>query len=506
MKFEINHPFRYTAEHIIRLFLPHVKLEETPALTADGMASLVRFTPERVIPEGAFLSARLVAGETNMFEERFLPGATPEYGNMRDECERLLAVCLFEVLCEYFGHRPQWGVVTGVRPAKLFRRMCLAGGEQYASRHFAENMLVSEKKINVLRDVGALEDKIVESGGEGAFSLYVAIPFCPTRCAYCSFVSQSVQQSKKLIPEYISLLCKELEHTADTANKLGLHLRTVYVGGGTPTAISPADLKTVTDTIARRFDLAGTMEYTIEAGRPDTLSDEMLRVLKDSGCTRISINPQTLNDDVLRRMGRAHTAQQAIDAFHRARAIGLDNINMDLITGLPHDSEESFGQTLDSIIELSPESVTVHTLAIKRSSEFNFLQRENGDNHLLSAHNNQNGMPAAQLAATQLGMAHSRLKQAGYGPYYLYRQSKTVGNLENTGFSRPGYECAYNVFIMDETHTILGCGASAVTKLRRPSGQFIERIFNYKYPFEYVSRFDEILRRKERILEFYAEV
>ena len=496
MKFEINHPFRYSVEYIIRLFLPHIKLESATNLSDDGIATLVRFTPE-----GVFLSARLAVGNAVLFEEEFLPGAGPKYGIHRDECERLLSVCMFEVLSGHFGHRPGWGVITGVRPAKLFRRLCIEHGEQYAEERFAKKMLVNQKKIDVLCDVGAKEDLIVESGGNRAFSLYVDIPFCPTRCAYCSFVSNSVQQSKKLIPEYIPLLCRELERTAETASALGLNLRTIYIGGGTPTAIGPEQLKIVTDTIARCFDIKKAAEYTIEAGRPDTLNDEMLLTLKNSGCTRISINPQTLNNEVLRHIGRAHTAEQAIDAFARARSAGLDNINMDVIAGLPRDSVQSFEQTINQIIGLRPESVTVHTLAIKRSSEFDFSHRENGDNSAAAAHNNQSGGTAAQ----QLDAAHSLLKAAGYGPYYLYRQSKTVGNLENTGFSLPGRECEYNVFIMDETHTILGCGASAVTKLRQPNGQYIERIFNFKYPFEYISRFDEILQRKERIPEFYAE-
>ncbi|MBR3909525.1 MAG: coproporphyrinogen dehydrogenase HemZ, partial [Clostridia bacterium] len=309
-------------------------------------------------------------------------------------------------------------------------------------------------------------------------------------CSYCSFVSHSVQMAKKLIPDYVKLLCVELEETAKIAKALNLRLETIYIGGGTPTTLSPEQLDAVMQTVKSNFDLSFLREYTVEAGRPDTITPEKLMVIKKMGATRISINPQTMNDNVLSYIGRNHTASQTVEAFNLARELGFDNINTDLIAGLPTDTFESFKVTLSRVLEMNPESVTVHSLSMKRSSN-------------LSTSGNLPELEAGKTAGMMVDYALETLSKNEILPYYMYRQSKTVGNLENVGYSKKGYECLYNVFIMDETHTILSCGASAVTKLREPFGNQIERIFNYKYPYEYITKFDEILYRKKRIKEFY---
>ena len=243
-------------------------------------------------------------------------------------------------------------------------------------------------------------------------------------------------------------------------------------------------------TVRENFDLSALREYTVEAGRPDTVTQEKLECIKRSGATRISINPQTMNDNVLKEIGRCHTAEQTVAALWLAREVGFDNINMDLIAGLPTDTLEGFEDTVNQVINLQPESVTVHSLAMKRSSALN----KNG------------ALPEAELGKTaslMVDFAHDSLAENGILPYYMYRQSKTVGNLENVGYARNGFECLYNVYIMDETHTILACGASAVTKLKEPNGSYIERIFNFKYPYEYISRFNELIERKSGINAFY---
>ena len=288
------------------------------------------------------------------------------------------------------------------------------------------------------------------------------------------------------------MLCDELEQTAKIVKALGLRLETVYMGGGTPTVLSAEQLSKVLGTVNSAFDLSTLREYTVEAGRPDTITPEKLSAIYRAGVTRISINPQTMNDRVLEHIGRKHTARQTEEAFVMARECGFKNINTDLIAGLPTDTLESFSNTLDRIARLDPESVTVHALSMKRASR-------------LTTDGSLPEDAVGETASAMVDLARERLDRGGIFPYYMYRQSKTVGNLENVGYAKRGAECLYNVYIMDETHTILGCGASAVTKLREPGGANISRIFNFKYPYEYIDRYSEQLARKDGIAEFYGK-
>ena len=281
-------------------------------------------------------------------------------------------------------------------------------------------------------------------------------------------------------------------YTAEIAKKLNLKLETVYMGGGTPTTLTAQQLDIVLSTVNKYFDVSAVREFTVEAGRPDTITEDKLIAIKNNGATRISINPQTLNDEVLKSIGRNHTAKQTFDAYELARKVGFDNINTDLIAGLPQDTFESFCDTLGKIISLDPESVTVHSLSMKRAST-------------LTKKGEFPEIDAGKTASLMVEHAKEELAKNGLLPYYMYRQSKTVGNLENVGYSKNGYEGLYNVYIMDETHSILACGASAVTKLKAPNGEDIKRIFNYKYPYEYISVFDEQLSRKSAIEEFYSK-
>lgn len=481
----VNNTFKYELENICRLFFPFEKIT-----VLDGLQD---------IPADQMWAAAFVAqkeGKANL-AVKFASGDFVREGsdccdaNDTDECERRLAVLLFDILCEYTGLRPGWGILTGVRPGKLMRRLSESMGANEARRYFAEKLLCTDEKIALCAAASTNEQKIIESSRPDHFSLYFAIPFCPTRCSYCSFVSHSVEHSMGLMEDYVNLLCKELEVTGKIAKELGLKLSTVYVGGGTPTTLSAEQLERLMDGVGRNFDLTSATEYTVEAGRPDTITADKLKAILAGGATRISINPQTLNDRVLQNIGRRHTAQQAVDAFNLARRCGMNNINMDLIAGLPGDDVESFSRTLDGVLALDPESITVHTLSMKRSSR-------------LTAGGEMPDALQAKAAGEMLNMTGRRL-QPDYIPYYLYRQSKTVGNHENTGYAKAGYECLYNIFMMDETHTVLACGASGVTKLKKGENT-IQRIFNYKYPYEYISNFDEILRRKEGIKPFYDDV
>ena len=408
---------------------------------------------------------------------------------LTDDDELTMARLLYGLLSRQSGRELPWGILTGVRPIKLFSTLAEKDGEEAAADYFRNTLLVSAEKTTLAAQVASNQRAIISRSGKRSFSLYISIPFCPTRCNYCSFVSQSVEKAKKLITEYIPLLLREIRYTADIAKELDLRLLSVYIGGGTPTTLSAEQLDLLLTEIESDFDLSGCTEFTVEAGRPDTVTREKLLALKRHAVTRISVNPQTFNDSVLEAIGRRHTSRQTLDAFYLARELGFDNINMDLIAGLTADTPDSFRSTIETVRTLDPESVTMHTLAVKRSARVNAssAEREHG------------------YTGEMLAYASEKLTDGGYQPYYLYRQSKMLSNLENVGWAKPGYFSPYNVYIMEETHSILACGAGAVIKLRDVASNHLERIFNFKFPYEYISRFDELIARKDRILSFYSE-
>ena len=409
-----------------------------------------------------------------------------------DDNELVSAQLLYKLLCDFTGLTQPWGILTGVRPVKLLRRLAEESNEEQAVKKFEKDFFVSNEKIALSRETEHNERKILELSKPESFSLYVGIPFCPSRCSYCSFVMASIERAEKLIEPYTKLLCEEIKQTAEIANKLGLRLETVYFGGGTPTTLSAEQLDTVLRTVNKSFDMSTCREFTVEAGRPDTIDIAKLFALKENKVDRISINPQTVNDEVLKTIGRKHTAQQFFDAFELARKCSFDNINTDLIAGLPTDTPESFKNSLDSIVRLNAECITVHTLCMKRASR-------------LTTEGVTLDLQQARDAREMLAYTQNILGQNEYIPYYMYRQSRMVGNLENVGWSKKGFESLYNVYVMDETHTILACGSGGVTKLKRNNPDYLERIFNFKYPYEYIDRFDELIQRKSGIMQFYGQ-
>jgi len=410
----------------------------------------------------------------------------------KESLELLLANGLYRLLCSITGYRPPWGMLTGVRPVKLMRMLLDEGGEEYARDVFVGKYDCSESKYALCREVMDLEHSILERSRPDSFSLYISIPFCPTRCSYCSFVSQSVEKAQKLLPDYVSYLVKELEATAVLARELGLRLETVYMGGGTPTTLNAEQLSLVLGTVNRCFDMSTVSEFTVEAGRPDTITLEKLRAIKNCGAERISINPQTLSDEVLANIGRRHSARQVYEAMEIARKVGFGSINMDLIAGLPGDNAESFERTLEGVFSMDPENITVHTLSMKRAATMITSGQIRPDAFV---------NPAGEM----LEICSDRLPKKGYRPYYLYRQTRMLGNLENVGWAKPGHDGLYNVYIMDETHTIIAAGAGGVTKMRQPGVNNIQRVYNYKFPYEYISQFDVILERKNEVKRFYEE-
>lgn len=482
----INHSYKYELEKLIRIFLPFEKIEFSECEAREDRACITSLSAGE---KETRLSAELLIDNKSFNSSETLSNENPDYDK---ECERLLAVSLYNCFVVASGYVPEWGILTGVRPAKLFSRLSALEGLSSAEEWFEKGLKVSENKISLCRETVESEDRITSLSKPDSYSLYISIPFCPTRCAYCSFVSHSIEQAKGLIPDYIKLLKEELRLTAEIAEKLKLRLETIYIGGGTPTSLTACQIGEIMTAVKSFFDLSCLREYTVEAGRPDTVTREKLDTIKKLGATRISINPQTMNDDVLKTIGRRHTAEETEKAFWLARECGFDNINADLIAGLNGDTFQSFKATMERVLCLDPESVTVHSLSMKRSSTLNV-------NGLFP----EAGMGAE--AAKMVNFARETLTEKGIFPYYMYRQSKTVGNLENVGYAKRGKECLYNVYTMDETHTVLACGASAVTKLREPNGPYIERIFNYKYPYEYISRFYELSARKDGILRFYEK-
>ena len=480
-----GHPYHYGMEKLCRVFYPFEKISVVSGDECGGDPLV--YTGISDVSGGKRITVRLRAGGRTEEKAEFL---TREEASSGKAEELRMAVLLFELLSKECGIRPQWGVLTGVRPVKLFGGLCEKLGEKNALEHFQKDLLVSPQKAELSRITLENERRILALSRPESFSLYLSVPFCPTRCSYCSFVSSSVEKTFRLIPEYVRLLCREIEETGKAAASVGLRLESVYVGGGTPTTLSAEQLGSVLDAVGNSFDLSACREITVEAGRPDTITPERLSILKAKGVTRICINPQTLDDRVLEAIGRRHTAEQTLSAFSMARDCGFDNINMDLIAGLPKDCFAGFCRTLQGVVGLAPESITVHTLALNRAAR---LSKDPAGPY---------GGNAAETGK-MIDYSDGFLLKNGYAPYYLYRQSRMVGNLENTGWSKPGRECAYNVFIMEECHSILACGAGAVTKLKDPGSERLERVFNFKYPYEYISRYEEMLRRKDRVKEFY---
>ena len=473
-----NHNFHFELENLTRLFFPNEKITVIRDFSEPQPPYIYTEVSDKIT-----ISVNI--GSFNKSE-------TAVKKLTDDDNELVSAQLLYKLLCDFTGLTQPWGILTGVRPVKLLRRLAEESSEEQAVKKFEKAFFVSNEKIALSRETEHNERKILELSKPESFSLYVGIPFCPSRCSYCSFVMASIERAEKLIEPYTKLLCEEIKRTAEIANKLGLRLETVYFGGGTPTTLSAEQLDTVLGTVNNSFDMSTCREFTVEAGRPDTIDIAKLFALKENKVDRISINPQTVNDEVLKTIGRKHTAQQFFDAFELARKCGFNNINTDLIAGLPTDTPESFKNSLDSIVRLNAECITVHTLCMKRASR-------------LTTEGVTLDLQQARDAREMLAYTQNILGQNEYIPYYMYRQSRMVGNLENVGWSKRGFESLYNVYVMDETHTILACGSGGVTKLKRNNPDYLERIFNFKYPYEYIDRFDELIQRKSGIMQFYGQ-
>ena len=474
-------PSGYEVEHLARLFYPMAPLTLTPPEPAeDCLWAEKTDTGLRVLVRQGEKSKTLEAPLPLPVEQG---GETPEFA---------LASLTYDLLRQWTGIRPPWGKMTGVRPVRLIHDKRAAGwSAEQIDRFFLQRFDCSEQKYEMAKEIADLQEPILRLGSAPkTYSLYIGIPFCPSRCSYCSFVSCNLDRDRKMVQPYVDCLCKEVAEIRAQAERAGLTLCSIYIGGGTPTSLSAAQLRQLMGTARENFDLTKVVEYTVEAGRPDCTDAEKLAVIKEYGATRISINPQTFSDAVLANIGRKHSAQDILDCYADARRAGHEDINMDLIAGLPGDTVEGFEHSLRQAIALQPENITVHTLTLKRASRIVIEDQKEND--------------YADVAA-MLEKCHL-LAEAGYRPYYLYRQKNTLQNLENVGWCKPGHEGYYNIYIMEEVQTILSAGAGGSTKLVADGGKRMQRIFNFKYPNEYIQRFAEVLERKKGVAEFYITI
>lgn len=373
---------------------------------------------------------------------------------------------------------PPWGMLTGIRPSKLVSAKLQSGeSDEACVKWLVDDYLVNQDKARLALSVAKTELPYITGNTADACSVYVAIPFCPSKCAYCSFVSYSTPRLLSLIPEYLSILCEDIRRLFARIQRDGKSVRTVYIGGGTPTVLTAAQLEILLSAIKRELGSVTPLEFTVEAGRPDTITEEKLYVCRKYGVDRISVNTQTLNDGILHSLGRKHTSEDFFRAYETARASGIPNINVDLIAALPGESVDSFQNSVTKIAALRPENITVHTFTVKKSAELRFADGGSYD---------RDGLTAVKDTA----FSYSHLTGAGYIPYYMYRQKNTVGNLENVGWCLPHRECLYNIYMMEEVHSIYAAGASSVTKIvtQTEDDVKIEREAAPKYPFEYLAR------------------
>ena len=381
---------------------------------------------------------------------------------------------------------PAWGALAGVRPTKLTTRHLLEGGTPLSAYRMMQDVyFVEPKRARLAVACSASTVAAWEKLEKQDISLYVGIPFCPTRCAYCSFVSRTVGKRTELLEPYLEALEKELEVTGKLLKQSGKTVRSIYIGGGTPTTLTSIQMAKLLDSIRSHIDLSRCLEFTVEGGRPDTLDAEKLRTIRNHGADRMSINPQSMQDGVLKACGRPHTAQDILRSYQQAVDAGFSAINMDLIAGLPSDSYEGFCRSLDTVAALQPANITVHTLALKKGADL-FEKKV--------------ALPTGEEVAAMVEYANQTLARRGYKPYYLYRQKYMSGSFENVGWSKPGTDCLYNIYMMEEMHTIVSLGGGGMNKVNLPDGH-LERFHNPKFPEQYIEQIDSILAQKEKLFE-----
>ncbi len=397
---------------------------------------------------------------------------------------RILQQSYYLAAVPHLSQLPPWGALAGVRPTKITTKHLLEGGTEHSARKLMEDVyFVTADRCQLALECSRSTVRAAELLSEKDISLYVGIPFCPTRCAYCSFVSRSIGKRTELLTPYLQALEKELVLTGKLLESSGHRVRTIYIGGGTPTTLSEAQMTALLDCIKDSFDLSRCLEFTVEGGRPDTLDAQKLSSIRRHGADRMSINPQSMVDRVLRSSGRPHTAADVLLRYQEAVDAGFQDINMDLIAGLPGDDLKGFCHSLDTVAALNPSNITVHTLALKKGADL---------------FENRAGLPSWEEAAQMVAYANQTLRALGYKPYYLYRQKYMSGSFENVGWSRDGRDCLYNIYMMEELHTILSLGGGGMNKVNLPDGS-LQRFHNPKFPEQYIEQLDSVLKQKEEL-------
>lgn len=471
----VEHDYRYAAEQMMLTLFPAERPGE-----GENSLRLSLGRGKTWVTASALLTYR---GKTYAARRRaraeLLTGALEE----DRVCQKILKLAFYDVGVKALGQEPPWGALTGVRPVKIPAKALRKGSTPaQAQRELEETYHVSSLRSRLAVDCALESEKARKALAPDQVSLYVGIPFCPSRCVYCSFVSAAVGKCLPLVEPFVEGLCREAEALGKLLKTTGQTVRTVYIGGGTPTTLSAEQLDTVLTALETHLPLGSCTEFTVEAGRPDTVTPEKLSVLARHGVDRVSVNPQSMDDAVLERMGRPHTGADIRRAYAQVRAAGPFSVNMDLIAGLPGDSPSGFARSLREVMALGPENITVHTLALKKGSRLMEDPRE---------------LPTGEAVGAMLDAAWAALREGGYVPYYLYRQKYMSGSFENVGWAKPGSESLYNIAMMEELHTILALGGGGVTKIYWPKTGKIQRVSNPKYPQEYLRDIQKLCREKE---------
>ncbi len=474
----VNSPgFEYDIHSLVKAFFPRedvgVRVQENLA-EETGIRMMVRFREEGI--------------EAELLEDGICRGRQQRQAELKErkETKNHLKQLIYQVLSEYTGWTLPWGTLTGIRPVKIAMQLLEEGkGNAEIAAYMRDTYLASKEKAALSVMIANRERYVLRNiDYQDGYSLYVGIPFCPSTCLYCSFTSYPLSQWERRIDEYLEALFKELDDLAEMFRHK--RLNTIYIGGGTPTTLSPEQMDRLLTKIRSKFDTTNLQEYTVESGRPDSITREKLQVLLDYGIDRISINPQTMKDETLRIIGRHHTVAQTKEAFALAREMGFSHINMDLIIGLPGERYEDVEHTMQEIAKLAPDSVTIHSLAIKRAARLNLFKEVYEEMGL------ENNMQIMDMTARYCA-------EMGLSPYYLYRQKNMAGNFENVGYAGPDKAGIYNILMMEEKQTIVALGAGSVSKRVYPDGR-IERCENVKDISQYIDRIDEMIERKKHLL------
>ena len=486
MKLElIGHDEKYAVEQSLLTLFPGERPVYGPVTDEDASAARITLTEDA---DSVCVTTELRCGGKAAADCYSYPLSGTDY-EKEGQRRHALGLSFFRAAKEVLGVTPAWGSLTGVRPSKVAVSLLREGKAPAAVLTELEEVYsVTPQRARLALEAAETGLRVQNDLKPNDISLYVGIPFCPTRCAYCSFVAQSVEKSFALVEPYLAALFDEIEQAGAMVRSLGLHIKSFYMGGGTPTTLTAEQMDRLLTRLERSFDFTSLAESTIEAGRPDTIDPEKLAVLRAHGVTRVSVNPQTMEDRVLAAIGRRHTADDIRRAMEQVRRAGFPHVNMDLIAGLPEDTPAGFARSLDEVISMGADNITVHTLSLKKGSRITLEGSR---------------IPGAEEVAEMLDYADPTLRKNGFAPYYLYRQKYMSGSFENVGWTKPGGTGLYNIYIMEELHSILSLGAGGSTKM--VGGGQIRRAFNAKYPREYIDRPEKRRANLMDFARFYAE-